>query len=218
MRSQFDKQLNDLNHSLLEMAALIEDAIAKATDALKRQDTELAKQVIQNDDEIDAKEKDIERLCLKVLLKQQPVASDLRLVSTALKMITDMERIGDHAADISEITEYLAGQAYIKQLDHIPQMADATIRMVSDSIDAYVKKDVKLAYEVIAYDDVVDALFVQVKKDLIELTRENTDNGEQAFDLLMIAKYFERIGDHAVNIAEWVVFSIMGTHKETQIL
>jgi len=218
MRSQFDKQLYELNGNLLEMASMIEDAIEKAIKALKTQDVALARQVIESDDIIDAKEKEVESICLRLLLQQQPVAKDLLMVSTALKMITDMERIGDHATDISEITELLASQTYIKELDHIPQMADATITMLGNSIDAYVKKDLDLARSVVAYDDVVDALFVQVKRDLIELTLQDAHNGEQAFDLLMIAKYFERIGDHAVNIAEWVIFLLTGMHKNQRIL
>lgn len=212
MRIQFGEQLNMLNDMLIEMGALIEKAIALAIDALEKQDTELAKQAITFDHEVDQKEKDIESLCLKLLLQQQPVAKDLRLISAALKMITDMERIGDQAADISEITIFLAGQPYIKKLEHIPQMASATAKMVTDSIDAFVKKDLQLAQSVIESDDVVDQLFDTVKSDLIELIRADGSNGEQAIDLLMVAKYLERIGDHAENIAEWVVFSITGKH------
>jgi phosphate transport system protein len=218
MRSRFDEQLSLLNNSLIEMGALIEHAIAKAAKALEKQDVESARKVIESDDLVDDKEKEIESLCLKLLLNQQPVARDLRQVSTALKMITDMERIGDQAADISERCVYLAEQEYIIKLDHIPQMAAATIRMVTDSIDAFVKKDSNLAQSVIAYDDVVDNLFDVVKKDLIQLIHADVQNGEQAIDLLQIAKYFERIGDHAVNIAEWVIFSITGKHKDTQVL
>ncbi len=218
MRSQFEKQLNTLNKSLLEMASMIENAIERASLALKNQDVMLAKEVIESDDEIDNKEKDVESICLKILLCEQPVARDLLMVSTALKMITDMERIGDHAADISEITVYLSKEPYIKKLEHIPQMADATIKMVKDSIDAYVKKDLKLANDVISHDDIVDDLFLKIKEELVEIIHENPENGKQGLDLLMIAKYFERIGDHAVNIAEWIVFSLTGKHKDTQIL
>jgi phosphate transport system protein len=157
-------------------------------------------------------------MCFKLLLHQQPVAGDLRQVSTALKMITDMERIGDHASDISELCIYLAGQTYIKRLEHVSSMANGTIRMVKESIDSFVKKDLTLAQAVIAYDDVVDDLYYTIKKELIGLVHENVDNGEQAFDLLQIAKYYERIGDHAVNIAEWVIFSITGKHKNKQVL
>lgn len=218
MRSRFDQQLNELNHHLIEMGVLIEDAISKACKALEEQDVAAAQSIVEGDDRIDDKEKEIESLCLKLLLNQQPVARDLRQISSALKMITDMERIGDQAADISEICVYLVGQAYIKKLIHIPQMAAATIKMVTDSIDAFVKKDLTLAQAVIAYDDIVDDLYVTVKKDLIRLIHEDAANGEQALDLLQIAKYFERIGDHAVNIAEWVIFSLTGRHKEKQIL
>lgn len=218
MRSRFDEQLSVLNNSLIEMGALIERAIAKATKALIEQDISLANEVINSDNAIDDKEKDIESQCLKLLLSQQPVARDLRQISTALKMITDMERIGDQAADISELCVYLSGQEYIKELEHIPQMAMATIKMVTDSIDAYVKKDLALAEAVIAYDDVVDDLFVQIKQDLIALVHRDVQTGGQAFDLMQIAKYYERIGDHATNIAEWVIFSITGMHKEKQVL
>ena len=177
------------------------------------QDVELAKNAIAFDNEIDEQEKEIENLCLKLLLQQQPVARDLRLISAALKMITDMERIGDHAADISEITIQLSNEKYIKKLEHISQMAKETTVMVVKSIDAFVSKNLDLAHEVIESDDVVDDLFDKVKNELIELINKDTKNGEQATDLLMIAKYFERIGDHATNIAEWVIFSITGEHK-----
>ena len=214
MRSKFEEQLAELNDMLIEMGTLIETAIALATQALKEQDTELAKKAIVYDQEVDQKEKDIEALCLKLLLRQQPVARDLRLISAAMKMITDMERISDQAADIAEITIMLAGAPYIKKLEYIPQMAAATIKMVTDSIDAFVKKDLNLAESVIKSDDIVDDLFDTVKIGLIEWIRADLTNGEQALDFLMIAKYFERIGDHAVNIAEWVVFSITGRNAE----
>ena len=218
MRKRFDEQLVSLNNSLIEMGALIENAIALASKALIAQDAGLAKKAIDSDTAINEKEKEIESLCLKLILHQQPIARDLRMISTALKMITDMERIGDQAADISELCIYLSVQEYIKKLEHIPQMADATIKMVSESIDAYVKKDLNLANAVIAYDDIVDELFCKVKSDLISLIHEDVKNGEQSMDLLMIAKYFERIGDHAVNIAEWVIFSITGEHKNKKII
>lgn len=218
MRNKFDRELELLNTELIEMGLLIEHAIKKAVEALIKKDEVLAKEAIQFDEIVDEKEKDIESRCLKLLLQQQPVASDLRLVSTALKMITDMERIGDHASDISEITLRLKDKEYIKKLEHIHQMAQATTKMVKDSIDAFVARDLVLAHEVEAYDDVVDDLFSTVKNELINLIRENAENGEQAVDLLMIAKYFERIGDHAVNIAEWVAFSITGKHKNERVL
>ncbi len=218
MRSRFEEQLTDLNNNLIEMGALIEHAIASATKALLEQDAQTARQIMAGDPVIDDKEKEIESICLKLLLNQQPVARDLRQISTALKMITDMERIGDQAADISELCVYLANQEYIKKPEHIPQMARATIQMVTDAIDAFVQKDLALAQSVIAYDDVVDDLYVKNKHDLIELVHVDVNNGEQAFDLLQIAKYYERIGDHAVNIAEWVIFSITGKHKDKQVL
>ena len=218
MRQRFEEQLSNLNTGLMEMAALIERAITQATKALLEQDVELARNVMENDHVIDEKEKEIESQCLKLLLSQQPVARDLRVISTALKMITDMERIGDQAADISEIGIYLAGQTSIKEQEHIPQMARATIKMVTDSIDAYVHKDLAMVESVIERDDVVDDLFVRIKSDLIALVHEDARHGEQAFDLMQIAKYYERIGDHAVNIAKWVVFSITGKHQEKQAL
>jgi len=212
MRNRFDKELDLLNEELIEMGNIIESSIEAAVSALIEQNVELARRVVEGDREVNDKEKSIERRCLKLLLQQQPVASDLRLISSALKMITDMERIGDQASDISEITIRLAGQEYIKKLIHIPQMAEATIKMVKDSVDAYVNKDLELVKAVIKYDDVVDDLFNIVKNELIELIRENVAYGEQAVDLIMIAKYFERIGDHAQNIAEWVYYSITGEH------
>jgi len=218
MRSKFDEQLNHLNNALIEMGGMVEQAIADASRALIDQDVALAQKIIASDDVIDDKETEIDSLCLKLLLQQQPVARDLRFVSSALKMITDLERIGDHASDISEMTILLADKQYIKKLDHIQQMASATMKMVTESIDAYVKKDLELAREVIAYDDTVDDLFDMVKKDIIELIKEKADHGDQAIDLIIIAKYFERIGDHATNVAEWVVFSLTGTHKDSQIM
>ena len=218
MRTRFDEQLTQMNNSLIRMGSLIEHAIAMAATALMEQDVELAKKAIEIDDEIDNIEKEIEAICLKLILHQQPIATDLRLISTALKMITDMERIGDHATDISEITLLLAKTVYIKKPEHIKQMAEETIKMVGRSIDAYVEKDTVLANAVIQSDDVVDELFCAIKRDLIDLVHEDTKNGEQAMDLLMIAKYFERIGDHAVNIAQWAIFSITGEHKNKKIL
>lgn len=214
MRNKFEEQLALLGDMLIQMGGLIETNISLATIALMEQNVDRAKEAIALDDEIDNMEKEIESMCLKLLLQQQPVAKDLRLISAALKMITDMERIGDQAADISEISILLAQGQYIKKMEHIPQMARATARMVTDAINAFVEKDLELANEVIAYDDVVDDLFDCIKNDLIGLIHSNVDNGAQAIDLMMVAKYFERIGDHAVNIAEWVVFSITGRHEE----
>ncbi len=213
MRNRFDEQLHTLNHELLEMGALIERAIRSATDALVKQDVEAALQAIAADKEVDQAERDIESLCLKLLLQQQPVARDLRLISSALKMITDMERIGDQAGDIAELVIYLSKEPYIKELTHLPQMAENAIRMVTGALDAYVRKDVVLAQEVIAMDDAIDELFVTVKDELIALIRNDAAAGSQAIDLLMIAKYYERIGDHAQNIAEWVEYALTGRHK-----
>lgn len=213
MRNQFEKQLDLLNNELIEMGSLIEQAIEMAIDALVNQDVAKAQQAIEFDIEIDRQEKEIENLCLKLLLQQQPVARDLRLISSALKMITDMERIGDHAADISEITIMMANEPYIKKLEHIQEMAKETTWMLNSAVDAYVNKDQDLANKVIAQDDVVDDLFVAIKEELVRLIGENPKNGGQATDLLMIGKYFERIGDHATNIAEWVIFSITGKHE-----
>ena len=213
MRNRFDKQLDQLNNELIEMGSLIEQAIAMAINALVNKDVEKAQQAIAFDDEIDRQEKEIESLCLKLLLQQQPVAKDLRLISSALKMITDMERIGDHASDISEITISMANSPHIKKFDHIQEMAKETTVMVVNSIDAFVKKDIELANKVIQQDDVVDDLFVGIKQELINMIKENPEYAEQATDLLMVGKYFERIGDHATNIAEWVIFSIVGKHE-----
>lgn len=213
MRNKFDDELENLNLELIKMGGLIETSIELSAKVLIDRDLELIKKVNDLEIEIDDMEKIIERHCLKLLLQQQPVASDLRVISTALKMITDMERIGDNACDIAEISEFLIDQVYIKDLVHIPQMADAAISMVKRSIDAFVNKDKKLAMEVCSDDDIVDELFVVIKNELIEKIREKAENGEQAIDLIMIAKYLERIGDHAENIAEWVIFSITGEHK-----
>ena len=202
-----------LNHELLEMGALIERAIRSATDALIRQDGEAALQALSADKEVDQAERDIESLCLKLLLQQQPVARDLRLISSGLKMITDMERIGDQASDIAELVIYLSSEPYIKELTHLPQMAEHAIRMVTGALDAYVRKDVSMAQDVIGMDDAVDTLFVTVKDELIALIRNDASAGSQAIDLLMIAKYYERIGDHAQNIAEWVEYALTGKHK-----
>ncbi|HBN11064.1 MAG TPA: phosphate transport system regulatory protein PhoU [Ruminococcus sp.] len=213
MRDKFDMQLEKLNNELIEMGALCESAIAGAVKALFNYDMTLVQSTIDTEHEIDRKEKVIESMCLKLLLQQQPVARDLRTVSSALKMITDMERIGDQASDIAEIVK-IHDLSDEKHNAHIRKMAESTIKMVTESVDAFVNKDISLAMSVIDYDDEVDDLFVKIKNDIIELIAENPENGEKAIDVLMIAKYLERIGDHATNIAEWVVFSINGIHKE----
>ena len=214
MRNRFDRQLVQLNNELIEMGGMIEKAISDTVKALVNQDIELASNVIEYDEEIDHQEREIEQLCLKLLLQQQPVAKDLRLISAALKMITDMERIGDHATDISEITIELSKESYIKKLDHIQQMAKETMVMLVQSVEAFVNKDMDKARAVIAHDDVVDDLFNKVKAELLAMIHEDVNAGEQASDLLMAAKYFERIGDHATNISEWVIFSITGQHPD----
>lgn len=210
MREKYMSQLRQLKELLTEMGQMVEKAIEMAIEALVSQEINQAKKAIYYDEEIDDKEKEIQNLCFKLLLCQQPVAKDLRFVSAALKMITDLERIGDQAADISELAVELAGQEYIKNLDHIKQMAAETTDMVIKSIDAYVECNEQAALDVIEHDDVVDDLFRIVKNELITLINEDLKNGEQAADLLMIAKYFERIGDHATNVAEWVIFSVTG--------
>jgi len=219
MRSKFVEQLSQLDNSLIEMGEMVEQAIANADKALIERDTELAQKIIASDNEIDDKEKEIESLCLKLILLQHPVAGDLKLVSAALKMITDLERIGDHASDISELTLLLAKTPYFEKMDIISQMADATMKMVQDSIRAFVRKDLVLANEVIAYDDVVDNLFTKAKNELLELFNNSANmNGDHIIDLIMVAKYFERIGDHATNVAEWVIFSLTGVHKDQKIM
>ena len=214
MRIKFDEQLEILNNELTEMGFLVEKAITSAVDALRKNDKDLAQQAIAFDSEIDQKEKDIEAICLRLLLHQQPVATDLRKVSSALKMITDMERIGDMASDISEITMMDSELLAVSNLEHISQMEKETIQMVNESIKAFVKKDIQLAQKVIDDDDIVDALFEKVKSDLIEIMRTDVSICNGAVDLLMVAKYFERIGDHATNIAEWVIYSITGEHEK----
>ena len=217
MRNRFDQQLHHLDEQLTHMGELCEIAISKVTQALKEGSAGQARIVVAEDEEIDQMEKEIERLCLKLLLQQQPVAKDLRLISAALKMITDMERIGDHASDISEMTILMADAAYETgdpiNLDLIKEMAKETTDMVIKSVDAFVQKDMDMAHWVIKEDDVVDDLFNQFKQQLIKKINENVKNGEQATDMLMVAKYFERIGDHATNIAEWVIYSITGQHE-----
>lgn len=213
VRNRFDRQLEQLNNDMLEMGALIERSIENATQALMKQDVEAAKAAIAADQEVDHKEREIEALCLKLLLQQQPVAKDLRLISAALKMITDMERIGDQAADISGLVIYIADEPYFKELVHLPQMGERSIEMVRGSLDAYVNKDLALARRVMDMDDAIDELFNTVKNELIDHIRSNASAGSQAIDLLMIAKYYERIGDHAQNIAEWVEYALTGKHK-----
>ena len=214
MRNRFEKQLEQLNNELIEMGNMIEHAIQSAVAALIKEDMDQARAAIEYDQEVDRQERDIEALCMKLLLQQHPVARDLRLISAALKMITDMERIGDQAADISEITLMLSKDTYAYDLSLLSQMAMETILMVTHSVDAFVRKDLELAKSVILHDDIVDGLFDDIKRMLIEAIQQKGSNGEQAADFLMVAKYLERIGDHATNIAEWVIYSITGSHDE----
>ena len=213
MRSKFDEQLNSLNNELIKMGALCEEAISGVTKLLIDSDPMLKESVIEADKEIDHKEKDIETLCMRLLLHQQPVASDLRTVSSALKMISDMERIGDQASDIAEMADYVNCSGLQSEI-HIADMARATIKMVTDSIDSFVKKDVDMAHSVIKHDQIVDDLFDKIKGELIYAIEQKSANAEALCDLLMIAKYFERIGDHAENIAECVIYSITGRHAK----
>jgi len=216
MRSRFDEQLATMHSELIQMGAMCEEIIAAASKALTTGDKSLAGSVKPLEGEIDHMERDIEALCLRLLLQQQPVARDLRQISAALKMITDMERIGDQAADIAEIIPFLNGKTGV-EFEYIRLMAEATIKMVTESIDAFVRQNLTIAQAAINHDDVVDDYFLKVKSSLIKMIAETPESGEYALDLLMIAKYFERIGDHAVNIAEWVVFSVTGTHKGDSI-
>ena len=228
MRNRFDEQLFELNRELIEMGAACEDVIGSAIDALLAGDVDLASRVRTNSQVIDQLERDIEGRCMKLLLHQQPVARDLRLISAALKMITDMERIGDQAEDIAEIVmmldgqvvdagmagDEMAGDKLAGNAGLLGAMAKKTAEMVSDSVDAFVHRDVSLAQQVLVMDDTVDEYFVQIKQDIISAIEQQKADGERALDLLMIAKYFERIGDHATNIAEWVIYAVTGAHKE----
>lgn len=214
MRSKFDEQLVELNHEMIRMGTMIEESIAQAVKALCNKDADLARQIMAGDEEIDRAQKRIENICFNLLIQQQPVARDLRTITAAMKMVTDMERIGDHAADISEMTISMGKSEHEANLDHINKMASETVLMLNWSIEAYVGKDKMKAKEVIEHDDVVDALFDETKKDIISLILKNPKDGEEATDLLMVAKYFERIGDHATNIAEWVIYSLRTSADE----
>ena len=216
MRNRFDRQLEELHVELIEMGSMCEDVIRKTSKLLQSGDAKVAKEIRKEDSNIDEQERLVESLCLKLLLQQQPVAKDLRKVSAALKMITDMERIGDQASDIAEIIETTDFSVPTNDVK-LAKMAETTIAMVTESIDAYVKQDLELVREVIARDDEVDDLFLEVRQEIADDMVEAGDP-MSSLDLLMIAKYFEHIGDHATNIAEWVEFSITGTHKDADIL
>ncbi|MCI8419644.1 MAG: phosphate signaling complex protein PhoU [Oscillospiraceae bacterium] len=210
MRSQFDRQLEELHLELMKMGALCEEAISAGVKALLEGDQTMAEKAIEREKDIDQREREIENLCMKLLLQQQPVARDLRTISSALKMISDMERIGDQAADIAEITQHIGPGSLPGQL-HVEEMTRAAVKMVTDSVESFVKRDLDMALGVTEYDDVVDSLFDRVKEELTALIRAGGDSAGTALDLLMVAKYLERIGDHAVNIAEWVLYSITGS-------
>ena len=209
MRAKFDEQLNQLNQEMVQMGVMIEENIQTSIEALVRHNVEMAKEIVEKDVAVDQKQKQIEGICFDLLIQQQPVAKDLRAITAAMKMVPDMERIGDHAADISEITVLLDNAEKTKSMETIIQMASEALFMLMQSIDAYVKKDIELAQKVIQHDDVVDKLFGQIKQEIIEQIQQNKEvkEGEYEIDMLMIAKYLERIGDHATNIAEWVIYA-----------
>lgn len=213
MRAKFDRQLDLLNSELIEMGDMCVNAISSVVMGLFETDVAVGDKLTDFENQINHKEREIEGLCMRLLLQQQPVARDLRTISSALKMISDMERIGDQAFDIAEILG-VVGNERIKGAEHISEMAKAAIKMVTDSVQSFVNKDIDLVKKVISYDDVVDELFVNVKKELIKTITENPEKGEICLDFLMIAKYFERIGDHATNIAQWVEYSITGKHMD----
>lgn len=217
MRSNFDEQLLELNKEMIEMGNKIILSIKNAIEALVARDENMAKAIMESDAEVDHLQKKIEGICFNILIQQQPVARDLRTVTAAMKMVTDMERIGDHAADISEMTILMGQNSQIDKFEHISQMATETMIMLNHSIEAYVEKNVIKAKEVIEHDDIVDDLFVEAKKDVIELILNSPSEREGATDILMIAKYFERIGDHATNIAEWVIFSLKQKEDEDEV-
>ena len=212
MRDKFQQQLQQLNEDLIEMGALCKEAVADAMTALLHSDKQARQKAFLTEYEIDNKEREIENLCMKLLLQQQPVARDLRNISAALKMISDMERIGDQASDIADITKFLENSELTQHV-HIQQMAESAMSMLTESIDAFVRKDLLLARKVMKEDNTVDDLFNQIKLEVIQEIAQNPDEGELCVDMMMIAKYFERIADHVVNIAEWVEYSVTGEHK-----
>lgn len=217
-RLGFQNEIDKLNVEIIKMGALIEESIENVITAFKNKDVELAKEIIRNDRKIDDMEKMIEGHCLSLILRQQPVAKDLRIVSTALKMVTDMERIGDHSADIAEIIIRLEGNHIYEVFEHIPEMANLAKKMVKGSIDAFVKSDIELTKKIISIDDEVDKLFNKVKQEIIEILKKSNESSDMCVDFLMMAKYFERIGDHAENICEWVEFNETGEYKNSRIL
>ncbi len=216
MRSKFDEQLALLNVELIKMGSLCELAISNAVKGLLEDNRGLLKLVADTDREIDEKEREIESMCFKLLLQQQPVARDLRTISSALKMISDLERIGDQASDIAEIAGFIEGD-HTKDHTHISAMGQAASAMVTDAVKSFVNRDLSLAHSVMKDDDIVDNHFEEVKKEIVNLIRKEEAGAELSLDLLMIAKYLERIGDHAVNVAEWVEFSITGEHLSDEL-
>ncbi len=217
-RSYFDNELDLLHSDLIKMGSMIEAAIEKSIQAMDPQHRHLAREISAEDKLVDEMERAIQARCLRLMLRQQPVAKDLRAISTAIKMVTDMERIGDQAADIADIVLRFNGSGIGSMAQHIPQMAQIATEMVTGSIDAFVKKDLDLAQKIIAMDDQVDALFDVVKHELIATLKQPESNIDQALDTMMIAKYLERIGDHAENICEWVEFYQTGIHKSSKLL
>lgn len=215
MREQFEEQLEELHKEVTEMGDLCEQAISLAASVLLGGNAEEAKKVFGKDALIDRKEREIEDLCMRLFLHQQPVARDLRSVSAALKMVSDMERIGDQASDIAELSRWIKDDSFMNKVS-LGEMAKATKQMVVDSVEAFVKNDEDLVKQVIKADDRVDALFDQVKEEIVGLIKEKGIDAKESLDLLMAAKYFERIGDHAVNIAEWVEYSITGVHTNNE--
>ncbi len=213
-RKAFEQELAELKTQLVEMCRITEGMIANAITALINKDRELGKSIGDMDKQVDEYEMSIEKKCMRILLKQQPVAKDFRQVSTALKMITDIERFGDQASDIGELVYSMKGEQYIKKLNHISMMGNLAVKMVRDSVNSFITNDEKLADNVIKSDDTMDALFVKVQNELIELIRQDSANGEQAITFMMIAKYLERIGDHAVNVAEWTKYNETGVHEK----
>ncbi|MCR4688013.1 MAG: phosphate signaling complex protein PhoU [Saccharofermentans sp.] len=211
MRNKFDDQLLELNKEMIEMGSKVVLSIKNAIEALVARDSDKAKQIMEGDDEVDHLKKQIESICFNLIIQQQPVARDLRTVTAAMEMVTDLERIGDHAADISEMTILMGPDSNISRYGNVLKMAAETMIMLNQSIEAYVQKDAVMAKAVIEHDDVVDELFMKSKKDVIDIILNKPEDGEEATDVLMIAKYFERIGDHATNIAEWVIYSITTT-------
>ena len=214
IRKIFEEELRDLKTQLVEMCRLTEKMISDAITALVNRDRELGKSIGMQDRRVDEYEMEIEKKCMRILLKQQPVAKDFREVSTALKMITDIERFGDQAADIGDIVCTMPGEVYIKKLTHITAMGELAVKMVRESVNSFINNDEALADEVIMLDDKMDEMFVSVKNDLIELIKKDGKNGDQAIELMMVAKYLERIGDHAVNVAEWTKYNETGVHRK----